>query len=299
MAVNTKVVKSRISSIKNTKKITKAMEMIAAVKMRKAVSLATKTRDYSILARQIMNNLGKSTLKHKLTEKRKPKNQLFILITSNRGLCGSYNAKVLKQATIELNKINVGSNVDVIAIGKKAAKFANQKKLNLIAVYEKLNENPKYEDIFPISNVAIKEFKNKNYDVVKVIFTNYISGLRQETESRQILPISTDSLDDLIEEIGKDDKNKPVPFLESYEYEFEPGKTQILNYILPTLVEIQVYQAVLESSASEHSSRMIAMKNASDSANEMIDDLTLEYNKARQASITQEVSEIVAGAAAM
>lgn len=307
MAINTKAVKARIKTVKNTKKITKAMEMIAAVKMRKAVEQAKNTREYAVLADELMQNLGSTKLVHPLTEKRKVKKALMIVITSNRGLCGSYNAKVLKEAYKVLKK-QKNITFEMLAIGKKAGIFAKQQKLQLISLYDSIHEKPKFEDIFPISNEVIATFTQKKYDEVIIVYTNYISGLVQKVESRSILPFSRRNVEEMILQAGNDmqekistsqDSDGSVEDSESSEYEFEPTKEELLNYVLPTLIEIQIYQALLESAASEHSSRMIAMKNASESAGEMIDELTLEFNKGRQAAITQEVAEINAGANAL
>jgi F-type H+-transporting ATPase subunit gamma len=300
MAVNGKIVKQRIGSVKNTKKITNAMQMIAAVKMRKSVESAVSTRPYATMAGDMMERLGDSELKHRLTNKRPVKKELLIMISSNRGLCGSYNSSVLKEATkyVEANK---DVKFSVLALGKKAAVFAKKMDIELLGLYEKFSDNPKYEDIFPISKDVIERFESKEFDKVTVIYTNYISGLSQVVASKQVLPMTRQNIDQMLEDLADnyDSKDEVKKQEIVHDYEFEPTRTTVLDFLLPVLVEIQLYQSVLESAASEHSSRMIAMKNATEAAGEMIDVLTLEYNKARQAAITQEVSEIVAGAAAL
>lgn len=304
MAVNTKLVKSRISSVKNTKKITKAMEMISAVKMRKAVQSALNTREYAVLANNLLENLDGKNINHKLAKSRTEKVPLLILITSNRGLCGSYNSKVLKKANeiIEQYRSNGIEEIEVIALGNKAAQFAKAKKTNLVGIYDKLNEQPILEDTISLARNLEEKFLGKEIDSVTVVYTNYISGLVQEVDSKKILPVSKTSIEDFIEVAGGTNDKKVEnegSNTSVVEYEFEPEKKELLNYLLPALIEIQLFQALLESAASEHSSRMLAMKNASEAAGEMIDNLTLEFNKGRQAAITQEISEIVAGASAI
>jgi F-type H+-transporting ATPase subunit gamma len=301
MAVNTKAVKTRINSVKNTKKITGAMQMIAAVKMKKAVESAQDTRNYSKLAQDILKNIESTKIIHPLTKKRKIDNELMIIISSNRGLCGSYNSNVFKETRKFIEEKE--HNIDVIALGKKAAKFTkSNQKLNLLSLYEDMSDNPEFEKVLPITTIILEGFRNKEYDAVSIIYTNYISGLVQETTSSQILPISQESLlkfADKADDTGDKNDEYQESTMKGDEYEFEPSKTRLLDYILPMLVEVQFYQAVIESTASEHSSRMIAMKNATESAEEMIEDLNLEYNKARQASVTQEIAEISAGANAL
>ncbi|GAB4284137.1 MAG: ATP synthase F1 subunit gamma [Candidatus Dojkabacteria bacterium] len=310
--MNTKEIKKRINSIKNTKKITKAMEMIAAVKMRKAVERAVQTREYATLANELMNGIGSKNITHPLTRNKSVTDadgnilsdkHLLLIITSSRGLCGSYNSRVLKCVSrfIEERK---GENFEVIAIGNKAGYFAKKKNLQLVQLYDKLGDTPDYLEALALSKNIKDDFVNGKYDRVTVFFTNYISGLSQEVKYRTILPVSPEIVSEMISEAGDDRtaeqyNQKQFAFKPLRDYEFEPEKKQVLNFVLPMLVDIVLYQALLESSASEHSSRMIAMKNASDSAGEMIDNLTLEYNKSRQAAITQEISEIVGGAAAL
>lgn len=321
MAINTKEIKKRISSVKNTKKITKAMEMIAAVKMRKAVQAAVNTRDYATLAHNILKNLSTKDLKHELArnipieqfdvtfenkiESDKPTEtgkHLLIVITSNRGLCGSYNSKVMKKAFEFID--GKKEKFDVYAIGSKAGLFAKRNGLGLVRLYESIGDKPDYETLIPISMEVRELFTSGEYDKVTMFFTNYISGLKQEVIERPLLPISKESVKSVLTEIGdektgKDQNTEKFNAIVNSEYEYEPNRSKVLNYLLPMLIDVMIYQAVLESSASEHSSRMIAMKSASDSASDMINDLTLQFNKGRQAAITQEISEIVGGASAL
>lgn len=296
MAVNTKAIKQRIRSVKNTKKMTKAMEMVSAAKMRKAVQGALATRMFATLGRELLEQLSSGNKPTSaLLEERPVARLLVILISSNRGLCGSFNANVFKRAwQILQDKNNV--SVDVIGVGKKSSTFAKRHNYPLIAAFDHLSERPAFEDILSISSMARKAFTEKTYDKVIVMYTQYNSSLSQTVKARQLLPVSPHDLEKMLV-VGE--KDEAIPSLKQNGYLFEPNQNAIIDTIVPRLVDIQLYQAILESSASEHSTRMIAMKNASSSAGDMINGLTLEFNKARQAAITQEIAEIAGGAAAL
>lgn len=313
MALSGKAIKTRIKSVKNTKKMTKAMEMVSAAKMRKAVSYALLTRDYAFLSRELLHNLAKIKRKKiPLLEMRQVNNLLVVLITSNRGLCGSFNANVLKKAALLLQNIqNIGVHrmpngkhldpsdkieIDILGIGKKSALFAKRHGYNLTHVFDTLNDTPSFEKILSVSRLILDAFTLKKYDKVLIVYTQYRSPLVQEVKLRQLLPVSEIDLEKMVTK----EPFAETPIIRNLkEYVFEPNIDMILTEVLPRLVEIQLFEAVLESGASEHSARMLAMKNASTAAGEMIDALTLEFNKARQASITQEIAEIAGGAVAL
>ena len=317
MAVNTKAIKRRIKSVGNTKKITKAMEMVAAAKMRKATEAAINTRTYAAMAWNLLVNLSKvQQVKLPLLEIRPVKKLLVILFTSNRGLCGSFNANIIRKTTAQLvdpkniSRHRVGGKsiepsdkieIDVIGVGKKGAQFAKKMGYNLIAAFTDFSDTPKLMDILPLSKMVIEEYQKKNYDKVVVAYADYKSAILQIAKLRQVLPISEVDLEKMSGELGEESgiRNQELGNLELSDYLFEPDKNAVLRIILPRLVETQVYQAALESAASEHSARMMAMRNASDSASDMIKELTLTFNKARQAGITQEIAEIAGGAAAL
>jgi F-type H+-transporting ATPase subunit gamma len=308
MAVNTKAIKQRIKSVKNTKKMTKAMEMVSASKMRKAIQGALATRLFATMARELLNRLAKGQQGTSvLLEERPVARLLVILISSNRGLCGSFNANIFKRSVQILhdNKDILAQKnskdpstseiaIDIIGVGKKSAVFAKRNKYPLIAAFDSLSERPAFEDVRPISAMARKAFAEKTYDKVIIVYTKYNSSLSQVVKTSQMLPVSAHDLEKMLagEEGGENS-------LGSSEYVFEPNPQTIIDTIVPRLVDVQLYQAVLESAASEHSARMVAMKNASSSAGDMINGLTLEFNKARQAAITQEIAEIAGGAAAL
>ncbi len=319
MPVNTKAIKRRIKSVGSTKKITRAMEMISAVKMRKAIEAAVNTRTYATLAWDLLVKLsGVQKKQFPLLEVRQVKKLLIILITSNRGLCGSFNANIIKKTAAQLvdpknisrQRVENGVlepseqvEVDVIGIGKKGADFAKRMGYHLIASFSEFSDTPKLNDVLPISTMVIEEYQKKNYDKVVVAYTDFKSTINQVAKLRQVLPISQFDLEKMISDLGEEiiTKNSELKTdnLELDDYLFEPTQDSVLEIILPRLVETQVFQAMLESSASEHSARMFAMRNASDAASDMIKELSLIFNKARQAGITQEIAEIAGGAAAL
>ena len=317
MGVNTKAIKRRIKSVGNTKKITKTMEMVAAAKMRKAVEAALNTRTYAQMAWDLLVHLSKTEkIELPLLEVRLVKKLLVILVTSNKGLCGSFNSNIIKKTAAQLHDPkNISKHriegkelapegkieIDVIGVGKKGAHFAKKMGFNLVAAYTDFSDTPKLMDIMPIAKMAIDEYQNKKYDKVVVAYTDYKSTILQIAKLRQVLPISEVDLEKMLAESGPVTSSQlPVTCsVELNEYLFEPDKTEVLKIILPRLVETQIYQATLESSASEHSARMMAMRNASDAAEDMIKELNLNFNKARQAAITQEIAEIAGGAAAL
>ena len=318
MALSTKAIKTRIKSVKNTKKITKAMEMVSASKMRKAVDAALNTRMYATLASELLEHLsGIDEPNIPLLEKRPIKKVLMVLISSNRGLCGGFNGNILRKS-VELfkdkedlvtHKIKSGEEaidvledveVEVLGIGKKSAAFAKKYDLPLIAVFDELSEAPSFEDILPISNMINNSYLDKTYDKVVIVYTHFQSSLVQTVKVRQALPVTNSEIEEMIADVSKDtDKEKKEDSFPIEQYIFEPGLDSIIEHVMPRLVEIQLYQAILESAASEHSARMLAMKNASESADDMVNSLTLAFNKARQAAITQEIAEISGGAAAL
>lgn len=266
------------------------MEMVSAVKMRKAVEATLSARDFAIHAKALLQRLsGLEESESVFLEKRDVKKVLIITVSSNRGLCGSFNSNVLKQANRLLEEIksnNKQVEIDALSVGKKGSKFAKKNKLNLVAVYDELREKPSYAEVLPIAQHAISHFRDGEYDEVYLVYMNYISSMVQEPISQKLLPLNREEIES--------DSNEPIGASL-----FEPSIEDIVAEVIPRLIEAQVYQAVLENSAGEHSARMVAMKSASDNATDMIKELTLVFNKGRQAAITQEIAEIASGAAAL
>lgn len=299
---STQQIRRQIQSTKNTSQITKAMEMVAASKMKKSQQAALLARPYAKAALHILENVSESIepRKHILLERREVKNICLFVVTSDKGLCGGLNSSVIKKASkiIKENE-SKGKKVSVVAIGKKAENYFRKTKNDVIAVFNGIGDSVELKETLPISKLLIDDFRDKKFDKVMAIYTNFVSTLKQETRTKTILPISRRSLEETIEEIEdlapKDNKNGNG---DNIEYKFEPSSNEVLCKLLPNLIEIQSFHIILESNASEHSSRMVAMKTATDSAKDMLEDLNLLYNYIRQQKITQEISEISAGVAA-
>jgi F-type H+-transporting ATPase subunit gamma len=296
MALSTKTIKRRIKSVSNTKKITRAMEMISAVKMRRAVAHTLATRNYSRLAWEMLLDIAQTTnIKlHPLLAVRPVKKIGLVLVTSNRGLAGGFTTKLLQQVHEYIGNMEKEHNatVDVIVLGKRGRKIYTNFGHTVIAEYEKIEVTTDIAEVRPLAHLMIDEYTKKNYDKISVAYTDFFSAIRQLPRVKQILPLKPD----MAQAVEQEDKTK---LLLNTEFKFEPSPIKVLEKLLPRLIEMQIYQAVLESDASEHSSRMFAMRNASDAASDMIKELNTTFNKARQAAITQEIAEVVGGAAAV
>ena len=295
---NTQALKRRIGSVKNTKQITKAMELVAASKMRKAQQAALKTRAYRNTAREILarlQSLNKAS-KSPYFDTRPINTKLYIVISSDRGLAGAYNSNILRLFSKKLTE-DQENNIEskAIVIGKTASNFAAKlDSLDLVGVYTDFKDDPTQQDIQPILSSAQEMFTSKQVDEVVTIYTDYKSSISQIASTQQLLPaaIRDSETHEIIEETTK-------YVTDINDVEFEPSPEVVLERIVPKLIEAQLMQSVLEAIASEHSMRMMAMKSASDNASDLIDDLTLAFNSARQAAITQELAEITGGAAAV
>ena len=298
--ISTRCIKRQIQSIQSTSQITKAMEMVAASKMKKSQEAALMARPYAEAALSLLENVGESVepQKHILLENREKKNVCLFVVTSDKGLCGGLNSGILKKA-LEVIKDNESKDrkVSIVTIGKKAENYFRRTKNDVVAVFNGIGDSVELRETLPISKLLIDDFRNRKFDKVMTVYTNFISTLKQETRVKTILPITRKSLEETIEEIEDMDKkdNRVGNENNGVEYKFEPSPSDVLCKLLPNLIEIQTYHIILESNASEHSARMVAMKNATDNARDMLEDLNLLYNYIRQQKITQEMSEITAG----
>jgi len=307
---STQQIKSRIKSVKNTRQITKAMELVAASKMRRAQEATLASRDYTITARQILTKLRELTdvNHHPLFITRPVKSRILVVITSDRGLAGAYNSNVLRQLTEELkNDAENKIKTSLILVGKQAAKFAARVEgVNVLGSYDHMPERPSINDLIPMLTTMKEAFIGKEQklneddksiysaprkslsaptvDAVDILYTDYKSSVTQIVTMNRLLPAAFT------------EAQIPVDLEGAI---FEPSPRKVLNQVADRLIDVQLWQAYLESQASEQSSRMMAMKTASDNAGDLIDDLTLAANTARQAAITQELSEITGGAEAM
>ncbi|HEX5456571.1 MAG TPA: ATP synthase F1 subunit gamma [Candidatus Saccharimonadales bacterium] len=284
---NTITLRRRINSIKNTRQITKAMELVSASKMRKAQTQAARSRDYRNAANRLLLRLStmSEVERQPLFRKRKVRTRLYVVITSNSGLAGAYNANVLKLLTGSIQQDRkAGVKSRVITIGNKAAQYVRRlQNVELLAAYHAFGDEPTANDIRPVLNTLVDSFRGEEIDEAGVIYTQFVSQLNQITQHQILLPAHAE------------DSEERGPAISN----FEPDVETVLHHTAVRLIEAQLWQALLESLASEHSMRMVAMKNATDNANELIDDYTLEYNTARQGAITQELAEISGGVEAL
>lgn len=282
-------IKQQIRSVRNTRQITRAMQLVAASKLRRAQEAAEKPQAYAQLAREVLTRLRKladSSGQFHLFVERPVKRRLIIALTSDLGLAGAYDANVIRQLLNEV-KIDREAKIEtsVFAIGRKVAQAASRvQDLKIEAVYNQLPDHPTADDLRPILGAIVTLFNDQKVDAVDIIYTHFISTITQKVQVQRILPAGFEEA-----EIKGD----------LAEAEAEPSPEELLESATLRLLEVQIYQAILESLASEQSMRMIAMKNATDNANDLIEEYTLEYNNARQAAITQELAEISSGAEAM
>jgi F-type H+-transporting ATPase subunit gamma len=299
----TREIKRRIKSIGNTKKITKAMELVSASKMRKAVNNVLMSRPYANLSWRTVLNLASRTQSkfHSLLTKRPIKKIGLILVTSNRGFCGGFNNQVINKAIsfIKQEQENPEVKVELVVLGKKGRDAMLKNGSVLAAEFNKLDITTKVEDIRALSRLVIKDYLVKKFDQVTIVYTDYISSLSQKPRVLQLLPIDVKSVDKYLGVVKSNAKQEEETTTANFEYLFEPSADKVLSELLPRLIEVKIYQAILESDASEHSARMISMQNASDSASDMIDSLTLAFNSARQSAITSELADISGGKAAL
>ena len=291
---NLKELKNRISSVKSTRKITSAMKMVAASKLRRAQELAESSRVYAdslsfILSSLAGNTKNSSDLPEILTGRENSKISLLIINSSDRGLCGGFNSNLFRNAKKWISdQQGQGKSVKIMTVGKKASSFYKKTDLDIVASFEDLNSNDRQLQVSEeIKNKIMELFESNEIDEVSILFNKFVSAISQEPTYQSLIPLSN-------EETSEDESeaNKAV-------FEFEPDKNELLEYLVPRNFLTQIYRSVLESSASEHAARMTSMDNATRNAGDMIDGLTLTYNRTRQAFITKELIEIISGAEAV
>lgn len=295
MAVVIKTVKTKLKSVRNVRKITKTMEMVSASKMRRAVHEVLLSRGYVDAAWQMIGKIAAGTtdpLHPLLCQHRTVKRRLIVLFSTNRGLCGGFNSQLVLRTLQYLAALPAPAELlteDWIVIGKKGAINLARRGKNVTALFDKPELASRVADILPISKMALDGFSNETYDQVILAYTDYISALKQVPAMKVLLPL----VKILPETV------KPAAEADQSEFIFEPSPAEVLNQFLPHLITLQIYQALLESNAAEHSARVAAMASASEATADMIDSLTLMYNQARQASITREIAEIAGARAAL
>ncbi len=287
---STKEIRTKIASVSNTQKITSAMEMVAASKMRKVQDNMTQTRPYAENMRKVISHVASGSLEyqHPYLQQREPKRVAYIIISSDRGLCGGLNSNLFKKMLEEMEQWRAkGVEVETTLIGSKAISFF-QRGGNVIAQTSGLGDAPKLEDILGTVNAMLGHYDEGKIDSLYLVYNQFVNTMVQAPTTLQLLPHPSDSEAD-----GEAKKER------RWDYIYEQAPRDILSELLHRYIESQVYQGIVESIACEQAARMVAMKAATDNAGQLIDDLQLVYNKARQAAITQELSEIVSGAQAV
>jgi F-type H+-transporting ATPase subunit gamma len=290
---NLKEVRIRIASVKSTQQITSAMKMVAASKLRKAQNAILKMRPYAAKLKDILQNLSASLDSgdgNLYTQQRTPNKVLIVVLTSNRGLCGAFNTNILRTATQRIQneyatQLNAG-NVSVLTIGRKGTEFFAKRGYNVISSHDSVFDSLTYENVSVIASNVMNAFADKKFDRVDIVYNQFKNAVVQRVVVEQFLPIEAPATTDVVAKVNTD-------------YIFLPSKEEIVEELIPKSLKIQFYKSVLDSYASEHGARMTAMHQATDNAGDLIKELNLAYNKARQAAITKEILEIVSGAEAL
>lgn len=282
MAKGLREIKRQIKSTQSTKQITKAMEMVAAAKLRKSQEAAEASRPYADKIKEVIGSIaaGTKNVKHPMLQKREIKKTGYLVITSDRGLCGGYNANVLRKVMQSIRERHKSaSEYSIFVIGRKGRDFFLKRNMPIVDEVTGLSDAPKFSDIKSVARAAVQNFENGAYDELYLVYNQFRNALTQIPTEKKLLP-----LDDV----------PTGAVMTSYEY--EPSPEGVLEVLLPKYTETLIYSAVLEGKASEFGAKMTAMGNATKNATKMIANYTLQYNRARQAAITQEITEIVAGA---
>ncbi len=297
---NLRDIRRRIKSVKNTAQITRAMQMVAAAKMKKAQDQALAGRDYADLLNQVLVNLKENVDEeaHPLLEKRDGGKELMLVISTDKGLCGALNTNLLKKVRASISE---DAEIEFVTVGRKLREQISKAGDEIVADFEVTDPAP-FIEARPIASLLMKKFLSGEYGKISVSFTNFVSTMTQDPTVVQLLPIDADAVGEKQDyegvgkgEVAETDHKAAL----GKEYLFEPSSEGVLDALLPLYVNFQVYQMIIESRASEHSARMVAMKGATDNAKKMTKELTLQYNKARQAAITAELLEITTAMKAM
>lgn len=289
MAQSMRDIKRRIRSVENTKKITKAMKLVAAAKLRRAQEQAQAARPYAEKMRDVIVNLaqGTSGVKHPMLVSRPVKKTGYLVITSDRGLAGGYNSNLLRMLLQTLNERHQSKDeYAIFVIGRKGLDFLKKRKYPVIGEVTGLPESPEFADIKEIAEQAVNYYAEEKFDELYIVYNQFINPVVQRPVEKRLLPLASEDLEE------KTAAARTV-------YDYEPSQEEVLAAILPRYAETLIYSALLDGKASEFAARMNAMGNATDNATELIENLVLQFNRARQAAITQEIAEIVGGAAAL
>ena len=293
--MNLKQVKNKITSTKKIGQVTKALESVSAVKMRKSQSQVRAGRPYIRAAMHILAEIAnhRDVSLSPFTKKRDLGQHILVLVTSDKGLVGSVNSAVLREATRALSTLSP-DEVEVVCIGKKAVDFADRQALTVLDKYVSVSDDVTLSDVQSISDLLNDRFLSEKYKEISVIYQNFISTFEQKPIRRTILPLVWEEIREIARSVSEKDAEDWLDVAGSPTHEIEPSADEVLSSLVPSLVQVILYHALSESKASEHSARMIAMKNATDKSQDIIEQLSSKYNKTRQAAVTAEVSEITA-----
>ncbi|MBS0555986.1 MAG: F0F1 ATP synthase subunit gamma [Proteobacteria bacterium] len=281
-------IRTKIKSVANTRKVTRALEMVSASKIRKAQDLMRASRPYARAMRQVAGHVARANTEFKhpfLTEREQVKRVGYIIVSTDRGLCGGLNSNLFRKLLGEIREWHdKGVEVDIVAIGSKANVFFRRLKVNLVGSATHLGEKPKIEQLIGVIKIMLDGYSTGKIDRLTLAYNDFVNTMTQKPTLDQLLPLPP---------------SDTLATAHDWDYLYEPDAESVLGHVLTRYIESLVYQSTLENLASEHAARMVAMKSAGDNAKKAIDSLTLVYNKVRQAAITQEISEIVGGAAAV
>ena len=292
---NTREVRLRIKSVQNIAQVTQALQAVSASKVRKSMQAMYDTRPYASKAWQVLTHIaaqpGRDTLHPLLTKRADIKNVLVVMISGDRGLAGAYNTNIVRFTLQHFNDYQVP--VSYITVGRKGREMLFRRRKKILAEFSNLPAAPTFVDVSAIGRLAVDEFVEGHYDEVFLVYSDFINLVRQEPAIKKLLPLEVETGAQRVEDYTRVERKLAASYI------YEPGQTQILDKIVPRFSSLQVYQAIMESLASEHAARMVAMKNATDSATALGDALQLEYNQVRQQSITSEMLDIAGGAEAL
>ena len=281
-------IRTKIKSVANTRKVTRALEMVSASKIRKAQDLMRASRPYARAMRQVIGHIAHATAEYKhpfMVTRENVKRVGYIVVSTDRGLCGGLNANLFRKLLAEIrDQQGKGIEIDIVTIGSKASAFFRRLKVNVVGSVTHLGERPQISQLIGVIKVMLDAYSAGRVDRVNLAYNDFVNTMTQQASVHALLPLPPAD---------------QFASAHNWDYLYEPDAETVMEHVLTRYVESLVYQAALENLASEHAARMVAMKSASDNATKAIDSLTLVYNKARQAAITQEISEIVGGAAAV
>ncbi len=292
---NAREVRLRIKSVKNISQITRAMQAVSASNVRKAMQAMLHTRPYSQKAWQVLTHLaqqpGRASLHPLLSKRSQVKKVIAIVITGDRGLAGAYNTNIVRYTMHFFDKFP--AEVCYVTVGRKGRDLLARRRKNIVAEFSHLPPAPTFTDVAPIGKIVVDEFLKEAVDEVYLVYTDFINMVKQNATIKKLLPLEIENTEQRVQDFEVIKEKAHATYI------YEPGETEIIDEIVPRFTGLQVYQAILESLASEHAARMVAMKNATDSAIELSSALQLEYNKARQQTITNEMLDIAGGAEAL